>query len=59
MEVTMDIISGVVGLAVTGQELVQAFQGPLEVEAYKLYLDLWWEWQFIMDPSLLEPIVGC
>lgn len=55
----MDIISGVVGLAVTGQELVQAFQGPLEVEAYKLYLDLWWEWQFIMDPSLLEPIVGC
>ena len=55
----MDIISGAIGLYLKGQDLVRALEGPLEVEAYNLYLDLWWEWQFIVDPSLLEPVIGC
>ena len=55
----MDIISGAVGLIIAGGDLARAYQGPLEVEVYNLYLDLWWEWQFILDPSLLEPVIGC
>ena len=31
----------------------------LEVEAYKVYLDLWWEVQFLLDPSLLSVGSGC
>lgn len=55
----MNIVEGVVGLIVEGQGLVQALQGPVEVELYERYLDLWWEWHFLMDPSLLEPVIGC
>ena len=55
----MDIISAAIGLYLKGQGLVGALEGPLEVEAYKLSIALWWEWQFILDPSLLEPGMGC
>ena len=46
-------------LASMALEKLQYIQRVIELEAYKLYLDVWWEWQFILDPSLLEPVVGC
>ena len=55
----MNIVFAVTSLAQEGQELFQALSGPVEVELYQRYLDLWWEWQFIMHPSLLEPVIGC
>ena len=55
----MNIVAGVVGMIVEGRELARAFGGSVEVELYERYLDLWWEWQFIVAPWLLEPVIGC
>lgn len=46
-------------LAVEALEKLQYVQRVVEVEVYKLYLDVWWEVQFVLDRSLLEPVIGC
>jgi len=30
-----------------------------EVDLYTFYLDVWWEVQFALEPSLLGPQLGC
>ena len=46
-------------LATEAMRKLEHFQRVVEVEAYKVYLDVWWELQFVLDRSLLEPIIGC
>ena len=47
--------AGALGVLEEAQRMVRHY----EVDLYAFYLDLWWEAQFVLDPSLLGPQLGC